>query len=74
MEPDAVGEEVAHQLNADRFVYDMNTENGYVFVYEKERKRFLYIRGLPAMELLVSRNVLVIRMDLFPWITWVIMS
>ena len=45
MEPDVVGEEVAHQLNADRFVYDMNTENGYVFVYEKERKRFLYIRG-----------------------------
>ena len=30
--------------------------------------------GLPAMELLESRNVLVIRMDLFPWITWVIMS
>lgn len=41
-----VGEEVVpHELKVDRFVYDMNTENGYVFVYEKEYKRFLYIRG-----------------------------
>lgn len=40
------GEEtVPHELKVDRFVYDMNTEGGYVFVYEKEHKRFLYIRG-----------------------------
>ena len=39
------GEEVTHQLKVDRFVYDMNDENGYVFVYEKEANRFLYLRS-----------------------------
>ena len=47
MQPvDETGEEtVPHELKVDRFVYDMNTEGGYVFVYEKEYKRFLYLRG-----------------------------
>ncbi len=45
MEPDAVGNETAHQLKVDRFVYDMNNQSGFVFVYEKEKNRFLYLYG-----------------------------
>lgn len=44
--PDKTGEEFELQeLKVDRFVYEMDPYIGYVLAYEKERKRFMFLRG-----------------------------